>query len=131
MVIFNPNIFAPNIFLTGTEITSATETSVVERKKSRGRTRPFLKFDVKKFRKVFIGYESKASMEVRAFKPASVREHWVIKSVHLEDLDTVTLLEDAADLVVSELDTKTLLKQAAELTAEAERLLNNSHDNSD
>jgi len=149
MVIFDPLIFDPFIF-GSMQIGSTTETSVVERKKSRGRTRRFLKFDITKFSKVFNAYESKKSVQTTSFKPVSLHERLEVKSIRLQDLDAESLMKESKDLIVSAAsktadiktvrktiqtvsmkpkrvkkiaDEKTLLTQARELIESAQGLL--------
>lgn len=116
MALFDGNIFDPNIF-GGATSTSTTESSVVERKKSKGRTGAFFGFDTRKFRKLFQSFESSKSVELRAFAPAAIKATWMIESVRLQDLDAEKLIEDAKAQLLSaaskSVDMKTLKKTMA------------------
>lgn len=149
MGIFDPNIFEPNIFVNLVS-SSTTESSVVERKRSKGRTRPFIKATTRKFRKVFMSYESAKSVPVRSFKPAPVMESVRVRSIRMQDLDADGLLAEAKELVFEAasksvdiktvkktwqsvsmkpkrtrrtLDAHTYMTQARELIASAQHLL--------
>ena len=103
MAIFDSRLFDPNIFVTD-QTSSGTDSSVVEKKKgrkSRGRSKSFKWFGVKKEMRVVNEFRITKTVPVTAFRITPASRLVETCSVNLDDVDSDEMIEEANRLVLS------------------------------